>query len=149
MPKAGHQALLLATLSDAVTVVGDVGLEEPGDEELSGAGIERVSAPVERVARAGDGVRIELSDGDPIEFDAIFIQPDLSLASGLAEGLGAELKPPSAIECDPTGETSVPGLYAAGDAAGSPPQSVAVAVGSGSRTGAMIHAALAYEDADG
>jgi thioredoxin reductase len=149
MPKAGHQALLLGTLSDTVTVVGDAELEDPGDDVLAQAGIERIKSPVELVFREGDAVRLELTDGEPHECDAIFIQPDLRLASGLAESLGAELTSPSAIECDATGETSVPGLYAAGDAAGSPPQSVAVAIGSGSRTGAMIHAALSYEDATG
>jgi thioredoxin reductase len=149
MPKAGHQALLLASLSDSVTVIGDVELEEPGDDVLESAGIERINAAVELVWREGDAVRVGIEGGDPHECDALFIQPDLGLASDLADRLGAELKSPSAIECDATGETSVSGLYAAGDAAGSPPQSVAVAIGSGSRTGAMIHAALSYDDAAG
>jgi thioredoxin reductase len=44
------------------------------------------------------------------------------------------------------GATSVPGLHVAGDAAVAP-QSVAVAIGSGSAAAAVINHALAYADA--
>jgi thioredoxin reductase len=147
-PKAGHQALLLTTLTDTVTVVGDAQLEEPGDDALARAGVGRIAAPVASVGREGDGVRVELAGRDPHDCDAVFIQPDLRLASGLAESLGAELTAAGFLECDAMSQTTVPGLYAAGDAAGSP-QSVAVAVGSGSKAGSMIHAAIAHEDAAG
>ena len=49
------------------------------------------------------------------------------------------------VETDAAGQTSVPGLYAAGDA-GSTVQSVAVATGSGARAAYAINAELAMED---
>jgi thioredoxin reductase len=145
-PRAAHQALLLASLSDSVTVVGDAELEEDDRARLGRAGIEHVTVRVERVERAGSSVRIELAGREPLECDAIFIQPDLRLASGLAERLGAELTEQGLVETEMGGATSIPGLHVAGDAAAAP-QSVAVAIGSGSAAGAIINMALAQEDA--
>jgi thioredoxin reductase len=54
----------------------------------------------------------------------------LSLASDLAVSLGAALTEIGSVETDTSGQSSIPGLYAAGDA-GTPVQSVAVATGSG------------------
>ena len=146
-PRAAHQALLLASVTDRVTVVGDLELEEEDRRALEGRGLARVAAPVERVERQGSGVRIELAGSEPLECDAIFIQPEMTLVSDLAERLGAELTEPGFVATEMGGATSVPGLHVAGDAAVAP-QSVAVAIGSGSAAAAVINHALAYADAD-
>ena len=67
---------------------------------------------------------------------------ELHQRSALAVQLGAALAPPNplvadAVEVDALGHTSVPGLFAAGDASGSMP-SVAVAIASGSTAAATI-----------
>src|SRR5207253_10099824 len=51
------------------------------------------------------------------------------------------------IETDENGETSVPGLYAAGNVT-DPSQQVLQAAANGSRVGGMISFSLAYEDID-
>ena len=52
------------------------------------------------------------------------------------------------VKADPmTGETSVPGVYAAGDA-GPPPQSVVVAAASGAGAAAFLNHVLCGEDAE-
>jgi thioredoxin reductase len=145
-PRVAHQAPLLNSVAGRVTVVGNVELEESERETLERAGVELVDAPVERIAREGDGVRVELSGSEPIECDAVFIQPDLRLASNLAERLGAELTEAGFVAAETLGATNVPGLHVAGDAAGGP-QAVAVAIGSGFAVGAGINMALAQEDA--
>ena len=71
-----------------------------------------------------------LQEHSPVTRDALFIQPQLALASDLAVTLGAELTDNGTVAIDPTGQSNVPGLYIAGDAA-TPVQSVAVAAGSG------------------
>ncbi len=146
-PRAAHQALLLTSLSDSVTVVGDAELEEDDRTKLGQAGIEHLQARVERVEGAGSAVRIELVGREPLECDAIFIQPELSLVTDLAESLGAELTETGFVATEMGGATNIPGLHVAGDAAGAVPQSVAVAIGSGSAAGAIINIALAQEDA--
>ena len=64
----------------------------------------------------------------------------------IERALGAELTAAGTVEADPTGLSSVAGLYVAGDAA-TQVQSVAVATGSGARAAYAINAALALEDA--
>ena len=66
------------------------------------------------------------------------------MASDLAVTLGAELTDTGTVAIDPTGQSSVPGLYVAGDAA-TPVQSVAVATGSGARAAYAINASLLNE----
>jgi thioredoxin reductase len=71
-------------------------------------------------------------------------QPKLTLASDLAVTLGADLTDTGSVAVDVTGQSSVPGLYVAGDAV-TPVQSVAVATGSGARAAYAINASLLSE----
>ncbi len=145
-PRAGHQALLLGSIADQVTVVGDVEIAAEDRRLMERAGVELLDAHVERVARDGGRLRLELAGQEPIECDAIFIQPELSLTSDLAERLGVELPDEGTIPAEKGGATSVPGLHVAGDALG-PPQAVSIAIGSGADSAFAINLALAYEDA--
>ena len=147
-PKAVHQALLLHSLSDEVVFLA-VGGELAGEDRarLQGAGVEIVEDPVERLVEAEGGLRVEFTTGrDSLPRQALFIQPDLSLASDLGPALGAALTPVGSIETNTSGETTVPGLYAAGDA-GAEVQSVAVATGGGARAAYAINSELALEEA--
>ncbi len=71
-------------------------------------------------------------------------QPELTLASDLAVALGAELSDTGTVAIDPSGQSSVSGLYVAGDAV-TPVQSVAVAAGSGARAAYALNASLPGE----
>ena len=53
--------------------------------------------------------------------------------NGLAAALGCEFSSAGTIVADADGRTSVPGVYAAGDAATAHSRSVANAIGTGSR----------------
>jgi thioredoxin reductase len=144
--RAVHQALLLSSLADvALLCNGDAAMSAEQRSSLDAAGVDRLDLAVERIERDGDEIRIAVSGGEPVAVHAVFVQPELSLASDLGAALGAELTEAGGIEADGTGRTSVPGLYAVGDA-GAEVQSVAVAVGSGAIAAYAINGELVTED---
>jgi thioredoxin reductase len=108
---------------------------------------------ISRVEDQGlDGVRIVLEDGADVRLGALFVLPSQVQRSQLAEALGCELvetgpTPGRFVKVDgTTGETTVPGVYAAGDMTG-PAQSLILAAASGARAAYHLNHALAAEDA--
>lgn len=148
--RAVHQALLLRSLSqEIVLLAAGVELSTDDAELLRGSGVEVIDDPLARVVPDGSGLRIEFAtDRSSIRRHALFVQPDLSLASDIALTLGASLEERGNVDTDGSGLTAVPGLYVAGDA-GAPVQSVAVAAGGGARAAYAINADLAMTSAEG
>lgn len=146
--KSVHQALMLSPLSNDVVLLCDGDSETTTErrERLEAARVELVDDRVERVEETGSELRVTFTTGrPPLTRHALFLRPDLSLASDLAVSLGAALTEVGSVETDDSGQSSVPGLYAAGDA-GTPVQSVAVATGSGARAAYAMNAELVMED---
>ena len=105
-----------------------------------------IEDPVERIERTSGGLRVKFGSAlPPLARHALFVKPDLSLASDVAASLGAALTDSGSVETDETGLSTVPDVYAVGDAATSV-QSVAVATGSGARAAYAINAELAMRD---
>ncbi len=144
--RAVHQAVLLTSLSDDVVMfcASAGGFDADEVQMLRTAGVEVRMDRVERVADREGALQMVLAGSAPMARDALFIQPHLTLASDLAVSLGAELTETGTVAVDPTGESGVPGLYVAGDAA-TPVQSVAVAAGSGARAAYAMNASLATD----
>jgi thioredoxin reductase (NADPH) len=139
--RAVHQALLLTSLSDDVILAcPSVGAEQR--DALAAADVDVLDAGIDRLEERDGVLRLVLDGRDPVERDAVFIQPALTPASDLAAVLGADFTDAGTVAVDPAGETTVPGLYAAGDLA-TPVQSVAVAAASGARAAYALNAALA------
>ena len=65
-----------------------------------------------------------LHDGGAVDCDAVFVQPDLRLRGTLHEQLGLDLTEQGIVAVDALRRASVPGVYAAGDAAVAPQQVV-------------------------
>lgn len=148
--KSAHQALLLSALSDDVVLLCDGDPHPAADQlqRLAAAGIELVDDEVKRVEESGDALSVEFATGRaPLERFALFIRPELSLTSDLGVSLGAVLTEVGSLETDASGQSSVPGLHAAGDA-GAPVQSVAVAAGTGARAAYAINVELVMEDTE-
>lgn len=84
------------------------------------------------------GVRVELANGQVLEFDTLY--PALGLVHGcdLATTLGARSRPDGQLEVDDHLQTSVPGLYAAGDVAVDLNQ-ISVAAGHAAIAATAIH----------
>lgn len=132
-PGAARSALVLAGWSDDVLLCTD-GAPDPGGELLAAAGVRVRTEPIARLAgRDGQLTGIEFTSGPAELRDALFVNTRRDQPNGLAAALGCELTDAGTIAIDGDGRTSVPGVYAAGDAATPNSRSVANAIGMGSR----------------
>ncbi len=91
-----------------------------------------------RVEPAGDGVRLLFDRGEPVWRRALFYHLGGRPASDLARRLGARLDERDGIDVDRKQVTSIPGLFAAGDATRDVLQAI-VAAGEGSAAGVSIN----------
>jgi thioredoxin reductase/SAM-dependent methyltransferase len=156
-PMGLHQTPLWRHLTDRLTVVlddsrGSGGVDEDAVAALLAAGTLVVRDRVGRVLAGPDGgvAGVELAGGRTLETDAVVVGPRFrGRAEVLATaGVTATAHPTGlgdAVEVDPTGETSVPGIFAAGNLT-DPSMQVLQAAAHGSRVGAMIAFSLAEED---
>jgi thioredoxin reductase len=147
-----RRALLLRMWSDDVTLLTD-GPAELGTEErerLRAAGVAVDERPIVGLRGPGDTLTaVMFADGDERACGGLLVSVTLRQRSRLAEQLGAVAAPPGpvaadAVEVDPLGQTSVPGLFAAGDLTGRMP-SVVNAIASGSAAAAGVVHSLANE----
>ncbi len=115
-------AMLEANLniSDDIVVFFDEHVpDEAMRATLERLGIAHYSQFVERLDETADGVAVVLEGGERVDVAALFIKPGREQRSGLPDLIGCQRYPSSEIMIDVWGRTSVAGVYAAGDAAGS------------------------------
>lgn len=136
------KALLLSGWSGDVVLVGR-GFEAADRAKLEAAGVPIDERPV--VAVRGTGATLVFDDGSELPRDALLVAAPLRQRSSLAADLGVELEPSGTIAVDRFGRTSVAGVFAAGDVAGTT-QMVAAALGAGAQTGAFMHTSLLAEE---
>jgi thioredoxin reductase len=156
-PGAAHQALLFRQLSPNVTVLRHTAPEFAPElrEQFAALGIAVVAGTVTRV-EAGDGglTGVTLADGTGVPLDALIVAPRMTANAELLLPLGlvpAEVRVDgqvigTQIEAGPSGATSVPGVWVAGNLAGIQAQ-VITSAAAGLTAGAAINADLAFEDA--
>ena len=94
--------------------------------------------PLHIHVQPGEGVHVEMEDGRRLEFDVLYPALGLKHASGLAAGLGAEVQADGQLVVDDHLQTTVAGLYAAGDVAAGLNQ-IAVAYGHSAIATTAIH----------
>ena len=149
---AMHQALLVRDWSADVTMFTN-GAFEPDAEQrstLSARGIrveERAVETLEGTAPELAGVR--LRDGDLVEIDALFTASRTHMSSPLAERLGCAFDDGPfgpVVRTDARKETTVPGVYCAGDAARTP-HNATWAAADGATAGVMAHQSLVFAPA--
>jgi thioredoxin reductase len=153
-PMGLHPAGLFRHLSAQLTLV----LDNPGDvddaelDALRASGVKVVEGTVSRIVTGADGnvAAVELAGQGSLDADAVVVGPRFRVRAEPFAPLG--LRPaahPSGlgdfVETDATGQTSVPGLYAAGNVT-DPSLQVLPAAADGSRVGAMISFSLARDD---
>jgi thioredoxin reductase len=132
-PGAVRSALVLAGWSNDVVLCTD-GAPDPGGAVLAAAGVQVRTEPIARLAGIdGRLEQIEFSHRPAERREALFVSTRRDQPNGLAAALGCELAADGTIVTDPDGRTTVPGVYAAGDAATPHSRSVANAIGTGSR----------------
>jgi thioredoxin reductase len=141
-------AILLPDWSEHVTFFtnGALNLSPDQQSELRARGVSVEAASV--VALLGDAPvlsGLRLADGRIVSVDAVFISPRTRMASPLAEQLGCEFEEgPSGpfIRTGADKQTSVRGVYAAGDAA-RPGHNASWAAADGVTAGISAHQSLA------
>ncbi len=145
-PLSAHQATLIPDWGP--TTYFTQGVFEPEEEQakrLAARGVRMERTPiVELLGDAPELRAVRLSDGRIIPLQAVFTAPKTRLASPLAEQLGC------ALEEGPTGpyvrvddwkQTTIPGVYCAGDAA-SPMHNATFASAAGVAAGVGAHQSL-------
>lgn len=143
--KARHglrESLFVAGFDNEVTWLSMETQEQVGVAELAAlreAGV-RIAESSPRVIACGQdcGVRVELQNGEVLAFDTLYPALGLHHACELATALGARAQPDGQLEVDSHLQTTVPGLYAAGDVAVDLNQ-IAVATGHAAIAATAIH----------
>ncbi|MEV0218335.1 NAD(P)/FAD-dependent oxidoreductase [Streptomyces sp. NPDC050704] len=113
------QALYIADrFSDDVVVCTDGhAVPEQAAGRLAAAGIAVDETPVSRIEGKEGELRLVMTDGRVLERQAVYHRAPTRQHSALAEQLGCEMLPDGCIRVNEFQRTSVPGVYAAGDAA--------------------------------
>lgn len=113
------QALYVADRfsDDVVVCTNGHPVPEQAAGKLAEAGIAVDETPVSRIEGKEGEVRLVLADGRVIERQAMYYRAPTRQHSPLAEQLGCRILPDGCVRVDEFQRTSVPGVYAAGDAA--------------------------------
>jgi thioredoxin reductase (NADPH) len=144
------QAGLLRRYSDRVTLItNDMDLSAGELHRLSAIGIAVVRGTVSQLRGAPDALEaVELRDGSLVDCDAAFIAPRPAPRDGLLTSLGCEVDPSTGlVAVDGFGQTSVPGVWAAGNVV-TPTAQVVTAAGAGSAAAIAINGWLLQQDLD-
>lgn len=144
--RAGHgvrESLFVANFGNQVTWLAMATQEEVPPTELAqlrDAGVRIAESPPHRIECGVDGVgvRVELQDGQVLEFDTLYPALGLHHACELATALGAQAADNGQLRVDAHQQTSVDGLYVAGDVAVDLNQ-IAVAAGHAAIAATAIH----------
>lgn len=146
-PGAVHHAILLTQwVDDVVLAVGGLALEDRDRAALRRRGVRTVEGAIERVDYAEgelSGVRI---DGALVAAGKVFVFPVPGARDAYLDELSPERNPMGFPATDPTGRTSVPWLYVAGNAA-DPRGQLLPAAGDGARVAFALNNALVHDEA--
>jgi thioredoxin reductase len=150
-PVAQHYAAIVAEWSSpqGTTLFLDDGVTPSAGElaELTSRGIHVESNRVLEAKDGASGIELTVREGRRYDVAALFVLPHTQLPGGFARQLGCELESGptgSFYKTDPrTKETTVKGVYAAGDA-GQVLHSVTFAIADGARAGTSAHQSLVF-----
>ncbi|MBT3069893.1 NAD(P)/FAD-dependent oxidoreductase [Rhodomicrobium sp. Az07] len=137
----GEAKFIARTWGADVTLLSlDEPLAPKGGESnaLAEHDIEFVPVPIRSLARRGDGIEALGYDGAVRRFDIVYSAIGCDYRSGLATALGAEADEAGALKVAAHAETTVPGLYAAGDVTEGLNQ-IVVGMGQAARAATHIH----------
>lgn len=152
-PMSVHQAMLFSQLSDRVTLLAHQG-PAPDDEQIAQLAargvrvVDGVVAEVEVAAAEGDGDAlsgVRLADGTRVPLEAVAVATRMVARADFLHELGLiPVEHPSGmgvhLPADPTGRSSVPGVWVAGNVA-----NLSAQVGASSAQGVMAGAQINYD----
>jgi thioredoxin reductase len=149
-PQSVEHAHLLRQWTDDVLLFAHTHSVSPAERAtLDARGIAVVDGTVERLVVTDDRLRgVQLADGRLVAREALFIRPAVRAhPDGPAAALGCELLDGGLVRTDAEGRTSVPGVWAAGNAT-NPRAQVITAAGEGSAVAIAINTQLVHDDVD-
>lgn len=144
--RAGHglrESLFIANWGNELTWLAMASQEQVQAAELErlrDAGVRIAASPPHRIECGVDGVgvRVALQSGEVLEFDTLYPALGMRHACDLATALGARACEDGQLEVDAHQQTTVPGLYVAGDVAVDLNQ-ISVAAGHAAIASTAIH----------
>lgn len=140
-----HHALMLPDWGPTTLLLNEsFDLDDGQRTRLSQRGVEIEAVPVDRFE--GDHANVVLKDGRTLAFTGVFTAPQTKVSSPIAGQLGCAFDEGplgTFIRSDMMKATTVPGVFACGDAARAA-GSVSLAVGDGAMAGAATHQSLLF-----
>jgi thioredoxin reductase (NADPH) len=146
-PFTMHQASLVRQWSaDVVFFPHRIVMAADERERLTARGIRIVEGEVARLMVEGDRLSgVELADGQQVPRTAVFVGPRFVPRDELLTALGCDVGEDGWVVTDPTGRTSVTGVFAAGNVVSSPAQMI-TAAGAGTTAAIAINHYLLEQD---
>jgi thioredoxin reductase len=148
-PESVAHALLIRRWSDDVVLFADdATLTGEERERLLASAIRVVDAPVTRLVIEDDHLTgVELTTGHVVQRAAVFVRPQFVPNDSLLTDLGCAAHGNGWVAVDSTGRTSIPGVWAAGNAT-NPRAQVITAAGEGSTAAIAMNNELTDEDTE-
>jgi thioredoxin reductase len=112
---------------------------------LASRGVPVVEVPLSAVEPAGSGLTLRFADGQEQWRRALYVRSSTSVQDPVARALGCEVTDAGFLKIGADHQTTVAGVYAAGDAAG-PVRQIAVAAASGMQAAIAVNHGLAEEE---
>ncbi|WP_308315447.1 NAD(P)/FAD-dependent oxidoreductase [Streptomyces sp. ISL-100] len=141
-----HALLLRQWSSDIVFFPHTLDLTDDDRERLTARGVHITEGVIKRLVVGDDRLRgVELADGRVVPRSAAFVLPRMVPRDALLTALGCERDDNGWVTTDPSGRTSVSGVWAAGNVA-DPRAAVVTAAGMGSAAAFAINHDLVDED---
>ncbi|MBO6662411.1 MAG: NAD(P)/FAD-dependent oxidoreductase [Roseivirga sp.] len=144
--KAFHYAQLISNLTKELTIFSNGKLDLPVEqlEAINRNNINIIETEIQSVVHENGQIsKIILRDGSSHTISALYHGPEFELNTNIAQSLGCEIGEHGLIEVDPKQMTTVPGVYACGDASNM--RAVSIAVSSGTVVGSVINFDLIQE----
>lgn len=142
---AGEAAFIARTYSEDVTLLTlghPMRLDDGTRATLERHRVRIVERPVTALEVQGERIAALRVDGEELRFDILYSALGLRYRTALATSLGAACEPNGALKVDAGMQTSVPGLYAAGDIVAGLDQ-IVVGMGHAAIAATRIHNACA------
>lgn len=142
----GSVGSLLPLSQDVVLCVNDAAeLSEADRQRVEANGVRIIETDLVRVSGDAPYVQLHFADGSRVEVAALFVKSTLRPGCRIPLDLGCAMAAPARVAVDLEWQTSVPGVYAAGDVA-TARKLVGVAAASGAEAATALHEALSLED---
>ncbi|WP_316751250.1 NAD(P)/FAD-dependent oxidoreductase [Pedobacter gandavensis] len=144
---AFHMAQVLSQWTKDLVLYtnGQVQLSEEQQQQLHLHGIPVIDTPVQEIQQEDGQLKsLLLADGQAHFFKAMYSRVSFAQHSDLPESLGCTINEQGYLVLDDKKQTSIPGVYAAGDNT-TMARTVSMAVASGTLSGVAINSALTLE----